>query len=143
MATDPAAGKPAPPGPAAGPDQAASPASADTVAEIQSTPDERQMAMLAHWGGMIPLLGPLVPLGLWAAKMGQSPFIEDQAKESLNFQINVLMLTIIAAVSCMIYVGYVLWPSLILTNALWCFLAGQAAKEGKIYRYPFNVRYIT
>ena len=143
MATDPTAGKPAAAGaPTPATDGVAAPTAADTIAELQSTPDERQMAMLAHWGGIIPFVGVLVPLGLWAAKMGQSPFIEDQAKESLNFQINVLMLAIIAAVSCMIYIGYVLLPSLILTNALWSFLAGQAAKEGKVYRYPFNIRYI-
>lgn len=100
------------------------------------------MAMLAHLGGAIPFLGWAVPLALWANKMGQSPFIEDQAKESLNLQLNVLMLDILTAVTIFIYIGWILFPSLVLTNALWCYLAGMAAKEGKPYRYPFNVRYI-
>ncbi len=131
MATDPATGQ-APPAPAAPP----------PGSDIPSTPDERQMAMLAHLGGILPFLGWAVPLALWANKMGQSPFIEDQAKESLNFQLNVLMLDILFAVSIFIYIGFLLFPSLVLTNALWCYLAGMAAKEGKQYRYPFNVRYI-
>lgn len=140
---DPIQGQVPSPPPAPGPAPApAEPAAVGEGAEIPSTADERQMAMLAHIGGMIPFLGFAVPLGLWAAKMGQSPFIEDQAKESLNFQINILMLSIVSAVSCMIWIGYVLLPSLILTNALWCYMAGTAAKEGKQYRYPYNVRYI-
>jgi uncharacterized Tic20 family protein len=140
MSTNPAAGEPTPPPPAAAPPTTGG---ETTVPEIQSTPDERQMAMFAHWGGMLPFIGILVPMALWAMKMGQSPYIEDQAKESLNLQINVLMLDIITAVTCMIYIGYVLFPSVVLTNALWCFLAGAAAKEGKVYRYPFNIRYIS
>jgi len=131
MATDPATGQ-APPAPAAPP----------PGSEIPSTPDERNMAKLAHWGGMLPFLGWAVPLGLWANKMGQSPFIEDQAKESLNFQLNVLMLNILAAVSVMIIIGFLLLPAVIVINGLFCFLGGKAAEEGKQYRYPYTIRYI-
>jgi uncharacterized Tic20 family protein len=138
MATDPAAGKPAPAANAG----AAAPAGAETVPEIQSTEDERQMAMLAHWGGILPFFGIVATLGIWAMKMGQSPFVEDQAKESLNLQINVLMINILAAVSCYLYIGFVLAPAVWLINGYFCYMAGMAAKEGKVYRYPYTVRYI-
>jgi uncharacterized Tic20 family protein len=142
MATDPSAGQPAPaPDPAPSPPTAADGAS--TISEIPSTPDERQMAMLAHWGGMLPFIGVLFPLGIWANKMGQSPFIEDQAKESLNLQINVLMINILAVISCFIYIGFVLWPAVLIINGIFCYQAGVKAKEGIVYRYPYTIRYIT
>src|SRR5262245_33137035 len=91
MATDPAAGQPAPaPPPAVDP-------GAETVPELQSTTDERQMAMLAHLAGIVPFVGIIGALGIWAVKMGQSPFVEDQAKEALNFQLIVFMAQVAAA----------------------------------------------
>ncbi|OAI47364.1 hypothetical protein AYO44_09650 [Planctomycetaceae bacterium SCGC AG-212-F19] len=141
MASDPIQGQPVPP--PAGPAPAPPAPVAGEPGEIQSTADERQMAMLAHVGGIIPFLGFAVPLGLWAAKMGQSPFIEDQAKESLNLQINVLMLNIVCAVSCMIYIGFVLTPALWIINGVYCYMAGMKAKEGVVFRYPYTIRYIT
>jgi hypothetical protein len=135
MATDPAPGQPS-----AAP---APPAVSPVEGEVPSTPDERQMAMLAHLGGILPFLGFAIPLGLWAAKMGQSPFIEDQAKESLNLQINVLMLMILAALCCFIpYVGWIIPVGFAIANGVYCYMGAMEAKEGKAYRYPYNVRYI-
>lgn len=134
MATDPAAGQPAP-----------APVHADaaeTVPDLQSTPDERQMAMVSHLAGMFPFMGIIAPLGIWAVKMGQSPFIEDQAKEALNFQLIAVMLEIVTAISCMIFIGYVLFPAVVIANGYFCFMAGMAAKEGKVYRYPYTIRFI-
>ena len=138
MATDPAAGQPAPaPAPAPAPQ-----AGAETVPDIQSTPDERQMAMLAHLIPIIPFVGIIGPLAIWAIKMGQSPFIEDQAKEALNFQIIVFMAQIASAISCMIWIGIVLYPAVLILNIIYAYQAGMAAKEGKVYRYPYTIRFI-
>ncbi|MBL8794202.1 MAG: DUF4870 domain-containing protein [Planctomycetia bacterium] len=138
MATDPSPVQPQP----APPDSP--PASQDeNVPVIESNADERQLGMMAHLAGILPFGGFLAPLGLWAAKMGQSAFVEDQAKESLNFQINVTMITVLAAITCAFYVGIVLFPAVVLANAFFCYQGGMAAKEGKVYRYPYTVRYIT
>src|SRR6266571_8238308 len=57
------------------------------------TSEERQWGLLAHLSGLIAsflgglsFLGPLV---VWIIKKDQSPFVADQAKEALNFQIAV------------------------------------------------------
>jgi len=105
--------------------------------------DERQMAMLAHLGGIMPFFGFAVPLGLWSAKMGQSAIIEDQAKESLNLQINVLMLMVLAALFLFIpYVGWIVPVGFVIANAIYVYTGAMQAKEGKQFRYPLNVRYI-
>jgi len=139
MASDPAAGQPAPaPAPAA---PAAQPG-AETVPDIQSTPDERQMAMLAHLAGCVPFAGIIGSVAIWAIKMGQSPFIEDQAKEALNFQLIVFMAQVAAAISCMLYIGLILYPAVWIIGIIYSFQAGMAAKEGKVYRYPYTIRFI-
>jgi uncharacterized protein len=138
MASDPSPVQPQP----APPDTPPA-AQGENVPVIESNAEERQMGMVAHLAGILPFGGFLAPLGLWAMKMGQSPFIEDQAKESLNFQINVTMLTVLAAITCAFYVGFLLLPAVLIANGIFCFQGGMAAKEGKVYRYPYTVRYIT
>jgi uncharacterized Tic20 family protein len=49
--------------------------------------DEKTMAMLAH--GLPILVGFWAPLIIWLLKKDQSPYIAEQAKEALNFQITV------------------------------------------------------
>ena len=139
MASDPSPVQPQP----APPDTP--PAAQDeNVPVIESNAEERQMGMVAHLAGILPFGGFLAPLGLWAMKMGQSPFVEDQAKESLNFQINVTMITVLCAILCIIpYVGWIFPLGFWVTNAVYCFQGGMAAKDGKVFRYPFTIRYIT
>ena len=49
------------------------------------TPDEKNMGMLSHLLGLFSsFIGPLI---IWMMKKDQSPWVEDQAKEALNFQI--------------------------------------------------------
>ena len=139
MASNPPAGAPQPPPQPVPP----APAPADSsVPEIQANSEERQMAMVAHLGGVLPFVGWMVPLALWAMRMGESPFIEDQAKEALNLQINILMITVVATFTCFIYIGWLLVPVVVIGNGFYCFLGAKAAKEGKVWRYPYNVRYI-
>jgi len=99
--------------------------------------------MVAHIGGILPFSGFLVPLAIYGMKYEESKFVCDQAKEALNFQINVFMISFVAALTIFIYIGWILLPTVLLSNALTCVMAGLAAKEGKVVRYAFNVRYLT
>ncbi|MFO0394685.1 MAG: DUF4870 domain-containing protein, partial [Lysobacteraceae bacterium] len=69
--------------------------------------DQRQMALFSHLsslsGLIIPLGNILGPLILWLVKKDTMPFVEDQAKEALNFNITLgiigIVLTIITVVT--------------------------------------------
>src|SRR4051812_39829309 len=106
------------------------------LAEIPSTPEDRQMAMFAHLGGLIA--GFVPALVIWLMKKDQSPSINDQGKEALNFQINItgqaIILLIITAVTCglgfILYIPWLVWPILM------PILASVAANKGELYRYP-------
>ena len=54
------------------------------------------------WAGHI--LGPLI---VWLAKRGDSPEINEYGKESLNFQISMLIYNVIAAVLCLVLIGFI------------------------------------
>ena len=114
--------------------------------------EQRQMALFSHLsslsGLIIPLGNILGPLILWLVKKDTMPFVEDQAKEALNFNITLgiigVVLTIITVVT--FGIGAVLTVPLgILLGIAWLVLtiiAGLKANEGQYYRYPFAFRLI-
>ena len=89
------------------------------------------------WAGHI--LGPLI---VWLAKRGDSPEIDAHGKESLNFQISMLIYSLIAGVLCLVLVGFVLLGILHILNLVLVIIASIQASEGKLYRYPISIRLI-
>jgi uncharacterized Tic20 family protein len=85
------------------------------------------------------LLGPLI---VWLAKRSESPEIDTHGKESLNFQISMLIYNIVAAVFCLVLIGFVFLAILWVLNAVFVIIASIQASDGKFYRYPMTIRFI-
>jgi uncharacterized Tic20 family protein len=112
-----------------------------------SSRDVRTWKVLCHatalagffvpWAGHI--LGPLI---IWLAKRGDSPEIDEHGKESLNFQISMLIYNVIAGVLCLVLIGFVLLFILHILNLVLVIVASIQASEGKLYRYPLTIRLI-
>jgi uncharacterized Tic20 family protein len=119
--------------------------------------EERQWAMFAHLsallGGLLTgavggwgcFLGPLV---IWLIKKDTMPFVNDQAKEALNFAITLsiigfalLMITIMS-----LGIGAILTIPLLLFVGLGALIlviiAAVKANEGVAYRYPLTIRLV-
>ena len=86
------------------------------------------------------LLGPLI---VWLAKRDDSPEIDAHGKESLNFQISMLIYNVIAAVFCLVLIGFVFLAILWVLNAVFVIIASIQASDGKFYRYPLTIRFIS
>ena len=89
------------------------------------------------WAGHI--LGPLI---VWLAKRSDSPEIDEYGKESLNFQISMLIYNVIAAVLCLVLIGFIILVILHILNLVLVIIASIQASEGKFYRYPMTIRLI-
>jgi uncharacterized protein len=89
------------------------------------------------WAGHI--LGPLI---VWLAKRSDSPEIDENGKESLNFQISMLIYNVIAGVLCLVLIGFILLAILHILNLVLVIVASIQASEGKLYRYPMTIRLI-
>jgi len=111
------------------------------------TPDERSWGMLAHLSGLIAmLLGGLSflgPLIVWLIKKDQSPFVADQAKEALNFQIAATIAIYISAVSIIVCVGVILCPVIVIGAIVYAIIGSVEANKGVYYRYPYTFRFIS
>lgn len=117
------------------------------------TAEEKQWAMFAHFsallgvlvGGWLSFLGPLI---IWQIKKDTMPFVADQAKEALNFNITVsaiiLMLWIVTFVTLFL-ASILTFPLMFVIGVaalIFVIIAGIKANEGVAYRYPFAVRLV-
>ncbi len=113
---------------------------------------ERSWAMAAHlssllaaWMGGLSLLGPLV---VWLIKKDEMPFVDDQGKEALNFQILMTLILVGLGVGSIATCGvglFVAIPGILVVAAIdliFVIIAAIKANEGVAYRYPFNWRLI-
>ena len=85
------------------------------------------------------LLGPLI---VWLMKRGDSPEIDAYGKESLNFQLSMLICDAIAGILCIVLIGIPILIALWVLNTVLVIIASVKASEGKFYRYPFTIRLI-
>ncbi len=85
------------------------------------------------------IVGPLV---IWLIKKDELSFVDDQGKESLNFEISMSIYGIIAGLLCFVLIGFVLIPALIVTHIVLVIMATVKASSGERYRYPLTIRLI-
>ncbi len=109
--------------------------------------DTRTWIVLCHASALLGLffhfLGHIIgPLIVWLAKRGDSPEIDAHGKESLNFQISMLIYDAIAAILCIVLIGIPILIALWVLNTVLVIVASVKASEGKFYRYPFTIRLI-
>jgi hypothetical protein len=107
-------------------------------------------AMFCHLAGLgwllwwiMPLIGGVIgPLILWQIKKDKYPFIDEQGKEALNFQISMLLYCIVAGVLCFACIGFVLLVIVGVVDTLFAIIASIKAGNGQHYRYPLTIRFI-
>ena len=102
--------------------------------------DDKTMAMLAHLLGIFTwFVGPLV---IWLIKKDQSPFVDDQGKESLNFQITMGIGWVVGGITSFFCIGFVIIIAVLICTAIFCIMGALKANNGIAYRYPFNIRLV-
>ena len=108
--------------------------------------DERTWAMLCHistfCGMIIPFGNILAPLIIWLIKKEELPFVADQGKEVLNFQISMTIYLLISGLLCIILIGIPIVIGLVIFCFIITIIAAISANDGTPYRYPINLRLI-
>jgi uncharacterized Tic20 family protein len=115
--------------------------------ETPASSNVRMWCVLCHASALAGLFlhafghffGPLI---VWLLKRSESPEIDAHGKESLNFQISMLIYNVIAAILIIILIGIPLLILLWILNTIFVIIASIQAGEGKLYRYPLAIRFI-
>ncbi|MBA2272218.1 MAG: DUF4870 domain-containing protein [Chthoniobacterales bacterium] len=95
------------------------------------------LGVFLHFPGHV-----IPPLVVWLLKRDESPEIDAHGKEALNFQISMLIYNAIAAVFCIVLIGFLILPVLWILNAVFVIIAAIKASDGELYRYPLTIRFI-
>ncbi len=119
--------------------------------------EEKQWAMFAHLsallGGIVTghlfgwgcFLGPLI---IWLIKKDTMPFVNDQGKEALNFNITLAIIGLALLILSILTLGIGLLiaiPVGVIVGIAWLvftIIAAIKANEGVAYRYPVSLRLI-
>jgi uncharacterized Tic20 family protein len=108
--------------------------------------DERQWAMFAHLSALIGLIIPfgsiVGPLVIWLIKKDTMPFVNDQGKEALNFNITVAIAAIVGWILCFILIGFLVLAVVFVAWLVLAIIGTIKANEGTAYRYPFTLRLV-
>lgn len=98
---------------------------------------------IALIGFFVPWAGHIVgPLVIWLAKRAESAELDEHGKESVNFQISMLIYSIIAGLLCIVLIGIPILIILHILNPIFVVIASIQASDGKLFRYPLSIRLI-
>ena len=112
-----------------------------------SSPEERNWSMLLHLSalaglvtsGIGSILGPLI---VWLIFRARSDMVDYHGKRALNFQISFFIYGLVAALSIVVLIGFLLLPVVIIVWLIWTILAAIRASRGDPPGYILSIRFL-
>jgi len=101
--------------------------------------NDNTLPMVCHLLGLAGFLGPLI---IWLIKKNDSPAVNKHGKESLNFQISILIYVLISSASMVILIGFLLFPAVMIFDIVMIIKAALKANKGEDVQYPLCIRFI-
>ena len=115
---------------------------------MEENPDARKWASLCHIVALSGLIGNgvgfvLGPLVVWLMKKDEHPFVEEQGKEAINFQITMIIAALVSGILTLIVIGFFLLIAVGIVMIAFPIVAAVKAGKGEHYKYPFTIRFIS
>jgi len=118
----------------------------EPVVSSDISQDAKMWAMFAHIsavaGFIIPFGNIIGPLLIWILKKEEFPFVNDQGKESLNFQISITIYVLISIILIFVLIGIPILIIVGLFALIMVIIAAINSYDGKAYRSPLTIRLI-
>jgi uncharacterized Tic20 family protein len=106
---------------------------------LTATPDAKNIALLT-WIGTI-FLGFIPSLIVYLIKK-EDAYVQDQAKEALNWSITAAIGYIAGMILMVILVGFLVLPVVGICHLVFCIMGAIGASKGNTFRVPFAIRLI-
>ncbi|HEX2704973.1 MAG TPA: DUF4870 domain-containing protein, partial [Candidatus Lustribacter sp.] len=85
----------------------------------------------------------LVPLVVYLVYKDRSPFVRQHASEALNFQITACIGYVVSVILVFVIIGIFTFAAIALCAVIFAILGTVAANDGRPYRYPVNIRFVS
>jgi len=109
--------------------------------------EERNWAMGAHLSALLGFVLPfgniIGPLVVWLTKKNESPLIDQEGKESLNFQISMSIYMMISAFLILVIIGLPMIFGFAIADFVLTIIAAIKTSNGERYKYPITIRFLT
>lgn len=108
----------------------------------------RNWVVFCHSGGLVTVsfVNLIIPLVIWLMKKDESPFIDEQGKEIVNFQISIAIygsvLFLIAFTVIGMPITFLGMFILVAANIISIIKGAIKASNGEQFLYPINLRLI-
>jgi uncharacterized Tic20 family protein len=106
-----------------------------------TTDGERTYATFQHLtlltAGVFPLLAAII---MWRIRARESPFLDDHGRESVNFQISLLIYFVAGTILIPLIVGIPIIIGTIALGIVGMILGAMAGGRGEYFRYPATIR---
>jgi uncharacterized protein len=117
------------------------------VLDAKDNKQSRIWGMLCHLTALLGIIGIpfgniVGPLIIWLLKKNVHPFVDEQGKESLNFQLTMTIYALVAALLIYLKIGMFLLLIVAGINFILVVIASLQAFKGETYRYPFKISFI-
>ncbi len=109
--------------------------------------DARTWVMLCHLSALVGLLGNgigflLGPLVVWLVKKNDDPFIDEQGKEAVNFQLTMFLAALVSGILIFVIIGVFLLFVVAIFATVLSIIGAIKASEGEHFKYPFALRLV-
>jgi len=110
------------------------------------TQSERDWAMFCHLSAFarffFPFGGIIGPIICWISRKDESEWVNINGKASLNFQLSMLLYTVLLIPLCFIVVGIPLLIALFILDIVCIIVATIRAAKGEAYKYPISIPFV-
>ncbi|MHC4533424.1 MAG: DUF4870 domain-containing protein [Planctomycetota bacterium] len=123
----------------------------DSPGSKEINKDARMWAMFCHLaalaGIVVPVIGCIIgPLIVWQIKKEEFPFVDEQGKGAVNFQISMLLYLLISAILWIplsfFCIGVFIPVAISIVDLIFLLIAAVKANDGEHYHYPLTIRFI-
>jgi len=115
--------------------------------EDRDEKDARTWATFCHLASFVGYIGIpfgniLGPLVIWLMKRNEFELVDDQGRESINFQLSFMLYIFISLILVFVLVGILFLIVLPIAQIVLVIIASIRANNGEYYRYPLTIRFL-
>lgn len=109
---------------------------------------EKLWSVLIHLGGAIVSFLSYATLAFLPALIGylvlkdRGPFVRENTKNALNFQLTLLIGVVVGWITAFILIGFLILLAVWVVNIVFSIIAAVRANKGEVYRYPMTITFI-
>lgn len=107
---------------------------------------ERNWAMFCHLSAFasffFPFGGIIGPIICWLSKRDESMWVDINGRNSLNFQLSMLLYMVLALPLILIIIGIPIIIMIVVLKMICIVIASVKASKGELFRYPLMIPFI-